>query len=97
MADEMRAAGDQRDARIRFYFRSAADKDPSEDMSPVAATLAAPDRLSVSFKKGTVRMVISAEHIISVVFLRREGRIVIETDGWAVVSAYSREKSDLGG
>ncbi|KTW27579.1 uncharacterized protein T551_03078 [Pneumocystis jirovecii RU7] len=88
MADEMRAAGDQRDARIRFYFRSAADKDPSEDMSPVAATLAAPDRLSVSFKKGTVRMVISAEHIISVVFLRREGRIVIETDGWAVFEEF---------
>lgn len=88
VSDEMRAAGDQRDARIRFYFRSAADKDPSEDMSPVAATLAAPDRLSVSFKKGTVRMVISAEHIISVVFLRREGRIVIETDGWAVFEEF---------
>ncbi|KAG5519480.1 hypothetical protein PMAC_002107 [Pneumocystis sp. 'macacae'] len=84
VSDEMRAAGDQRDARIRFYFRSAADKEPSEDMSPVAATLAAPDRLSVSFKKGAVRMVISTEHIISVVFLRREGRIVVETDGWAV-------------
>ncbi|KAG4305147.1 hypothetical protein PORY_001317 [Pneumocystis oryctolagi] len=93
ITEELRAPGDARDARLRFYFRNAADKESAQEMSPVEATLSAPDRLSLSFKKGTLRMVISAEHLFSVVFWRREGRMVIETDGWAVFEEWTSNGS----
>ncbi|KAG4300951.1 hypothetical protein PCANB_002588 [Pneumocystis canis] len=72
---------DQRDMRLRFYFRNIVDKELIEDVS--TTTLSIPDKLLLFFNKGALRMIIPAEHIISIEILRDKEKIVIETDGWA--------------
>lgn len=92
ISEEKREETDQRDARIRFYFRNATDKDPESEDAATAA-LAAPDRISLSIKKGTKRIIIPAEHLFSVEFSRSEGRIAIDTDGWAVFEELVSDES----
>ncbi|KTW25780.1 hypothetical protein T552_03393 [Pneumocystis carinii B80] len=84
ISEETREEKDQKDARIRFYFRNSTDIQSESNLSATEAALVAPDRVSLSIKKGTKRIIIPAEHIFSIEFSRNEGRIVIHTDGWAV-------------
>lgn len=75
---------DQKDARIRFYFRNSEDKYLNTNLSSEEVALNAPDRISLLIENGTKRIIIPAEHIFSIDFSRNEGRIRIQTDGWAV-------------
>ncbi|QSL66224.1 hypothetical protein MERGE_000599 [Pneumocystis wakefieldiae] len=93
VSEETREEKDQKDARIRFYFRNSADTPSELNLSATEAALVAPDRVSLSIKKGTKRIIIPADHIFSIEFSRNEGRILIDTDGWAVFEELAANSS----
>lgn len=91
---ELREETDIRDSRIRFCFRNATDRDPAPTLSATEAALVTPDRISISVKKGTQRIVVPAHHIKRVEFSRKTGDLAIETDGWAAFETFSETAGD---
>jgi hypothetical protein len=84
-----------RDSRLRFYFRSggsslgggSAHASPRPHATSPQDDVAAqyPDRLSVSLKQGTRRIIIPAPRLSAVYFDRGTSYVKIEGDGYATV------------
>lgn len=86
--EEIQVDPNTRDSRLRFYFRSGATPpSPRQQTTPPQDNIAAqfPDRLSVSLRHGTRRIVIPAAYLSAVNFNRAEGYVKIEGDGRATV------------
>ncbi|ORY78199.1 hypothetical protein BCR37DRAFT_405496 [Protomyces lactucae-debilis] len=86
-----------RDSRIRFYFRHASDREASPSLSAAEQAVVSPDRISISCCDGQKRIVIPAHHVKQVTYLRTEGVMLIETDGWAAFQELIQEDNANAG
>ncbi|OLL26697.1 hypothetical protein NEOLI_000328 [Neolecta irregularis DAH-3] len=75
-SDEYQPNKDDRDSRLRIYFRSHADSRPT-------APGLDPDRISISLFRGRARIIIPSDRISRIAFHRDRGHVVIDCDGWA--------------
>jgi hypothetical protein len=96
LTDEVPLDPNVRDSRLRFYFRSGgsilggggsahASPRPHGTSSQDDVAVQYPDRLSVSLKQGTRRIIIPAPRLSAVYFDRGESYVKIEGDGYATV------------
>ncbi|KAF5098889.1 hypothetical protein D0Z00_001875 [Geotrichum galactomycetum] len=78
-----------RDSRLRLYFKNSNDNShvppPSVNMSARDRALLEPDRLSISTRQGSQRIVIPVqEGLEKVIFNRKRGHFFIRSYGWAL-------------
>ncbi|CDO54067.1 hypothetical protein DV495_001863 [Geotrichum candidum] len=78
-----------RDSRLRLYFKNSNDNShvppPSVNMSARDRALLEPDRLSISVRQGSQRIVIPVqEGLEKVTFNRKRGHFLIRSYGWAL-------------
>lgn len=78
-----------RDSRLRLYFKNSNDNShvppSSVNMSARERALLEPDRLSISVRQGTQRIVIPVqEGLEKVIFNRKRGHFYIRSHGWAL-------------